>query len=172
MFTHARWGMWETNSSSVHQVAIHIDNPNLINKPPEGLIMRSIYFDIDYKPIHSAQEKLDVLVGCIIQYNAGGNEDVIRAMANLISIIKDEDVEVKWDIDSFKQNNWPPLSDDLAEAMVNMINEEPDKIAVLLFDPTSHFAGDHNGYKYEGSESLMYESDPEYKNYEVITKDY
>lgn len=173
MITHVRWGQWETNSSSIHQLVIRTTEPELTDKPEGGLVIRCAEFNIDSELISGTQRKLDVIVGCLLQsMNYGQTDGVIPALFKLMDIIQAEGVEVTWDTSSFDKDFWLNLSDDLVDDVIKLINEEPKKVASILFDPRSRFGGDHNGYRYEGSDRLFYEEDPEYKDFEVFTEEY
>lgn len=172
MIGQARWGTWETNSSSVHQVIIRMDEPQLTDKPDDGLIIRHTEFNLRDDEMTTAQQKLDVIVECIIQDESGEHKDILRNIFHLIEILQSRDITITIDDESFEQHNYPAISDDIIEKILDMLINEPEKIAILLFDPTSKITGDWNTYKYEDSTKLMYEDSPGYKEFQVITGDY
>lgn len=176
MITHARWGQWETNSSSIHQAIIHRKDPQLTDKP-ENLIVRKTDVDLGSytTSIEGAQFKLDFVVGCILSSSKYGDKsEGFYYLLSLVSMLQDYGVSVEIDKDSFKESAWASVAEEITDQMTTMSVEDADKLARFLFDPASEIRSVNNNdvnelgeYKY-----LLNESDPSYNDFDVITDHY
>lgn len=162
MFTHARWGVWETNSSSIHQLVINCKQNLLSDKPVGGILIRGTEMSLDMPDIlTSAQEKLDYLVHAIVQDTNIGIHDA--RIFKLIEILQKNGVEIVCDIPSFTKYTWSSIAEEVQKKLLNMLDNDPEKIEAFLFDPTCKLIVCHN----EDYEILVKSDDPRYEGYDV-----
>ena len=74
MISHVRWAMWETNSSSAHQIEIHTDNLGdnemLMSPKEKGESVDIIWTDIDDAVYNdSLERKVKYLIWCLSNVN-------------------------------------------------------------------------------------------------------
>lgn len=131
-------------------------------KPAQKIIFRSEYFDLQGCQVTTPQEKLDVVVQCILQ-----NEDdskKIYWMLSLLYALIEANTEFTLNIDSFKDSKWPGLSDDISDEICQLIEREPQKVLDLLFHPDSMFCGCNNNYWENSAHLVVHENSSEHRD--------
>lgn len=138
MITSIRFGQWETNSSSVHQLVIPLED---IEIPNENLIIRSKEIYNDY--VCTTQEKLDLLVFCIT--DGTYTDTPLYNMARLISMLKENGIQYTFDIESFKQRSYGYISSEIQSAFVDIVyNGNFKMLFKYLFGNSSFISVDNN----------------------------
>ena len=179
MITSIRFGQWETNSSSVHQIVIkyngeeHIPADILIsNKDP----LNGNYYR-DQTTIKFAYDKLNIIISAILNYE---NEDWppvpanerFYAMFNLIDMLKELGIKVSIDKESFIETKYCELAADIIENLYLIAKDRSiEKLSAFLFNDESYFATEDNNIYYEGMHSILTKETTN-ENQFIVTDDY
>ena len=177
MIHSARYGVWETNSSSVHQLVIQLKD----DQPARNLILRHVnFFDYYHRSsrdsalYNTPQEKLDLLVWCIQAESDGCTRHVSRIL-KLERMLSKLGVALNKDLESFIENEglWAETSDDIISHLSEMVDKEnTSELEKYLFDNSSYFATEDNGIYYDRSSKTIDENLSNNSDHISIIADY
>mgnify|MGYP003571465305 CR=1 FL=1 len=138
---------WETNSSSVHQVAIRRKNPDSPKLAiPEKLLVRTTDYGDDH-PLTDPQGKFDILVAaCRWSNYEGGSLATLMKLVDVLHTIGVASIEFDRDL---WNGSCTYMSPECAEYFIKrIIDKPPGVVEDFLFNPNSQWVSEeaHDGH--------------------------